>query len=69
MATTPRCRGGHYSFPWIASLTYDFYFIKLLSKEASSTIFLAFGMIWAGIQPQFPGPLANTLTIIPMGWL
>ena len=23
IATTPRCRGGHYSFPWIAPLPYN----------------------------------------------
>ena len=33
--------------------------------------FLIFGMIWSGIEPQFPGPLANTLTIMAMSssWL
>ena len=30
----------------------------------SSTIFLVFCMIWRGIEPQSPGPLANTLLIM-----
>ena len=29
IATTPRCRGGFYSFPWIAPLTLDSYLIML----------------------------------------
>ena len=31
----------------------------VLSKEVSSTIFKDFGMIWLGIEPRSPGPLAN----------
>ena len=38
----------------------------MLSKEASSTIFLVFGMTRPGIEPQSPGTLGNTLTIMPM---
>ena len=37
----------------------------MLSKEASSTIFWVFGMTQPGIEPRSPGPLANTLTIMP----
>ena len=60
--TTPRCRGGHYSFPWIAPL-YPWYvpYIAVLSKEVSSTIFKVFGMTWPVIEPRSPGPLANIL--------
>ena len=36
----------------------------MLSKEASSIIFLVFGMTRPGIAPSSPGPLTNTLTII-----
>ena len=36
--------------------------IRTLSKEASSTIFLVFGMTPPGIEPWSPGPLANTRT-------
>ena len=38
------------------------------SKAASSTIFWVFGMTLPGIEPQSPGPLANTLLIRPMAW-
>ena len=43
IATTPRCRGGRYSFPRIAPLYlwYVPYNTELLSKEVSSTIFLS----------------------------
>ena len=37
-----------------------------ISKVASSTIFLVFGMTWPRIEPWCPWPLANTLTIMPM---
>ena len=33
IATTPRCRGGHYFFPWIAPFTLDPYFIMLSVKQ------------------------------------
>ena len=38
----------------------------MLSKAASSTIFWVFSMTQPGIEPQSPGPLANTLLIRPM---
>ena len=38
----------------------------MLSKEVSSTIFWVFGMTWPGSEPRSPGPLANTLTIVPV---
>ena len=67
-ATTPRCRGGHYSFfldcstlPLIRTLQ-----CWVLSKEASSTIFWIFGVTRPGIELRSPGPLANTLTARPM---
>ena len=28
--------------------------------------FRVFGMTWPGIEPQSPGPFANTQTIMPM---
>ena len=64
IATTPRCRGGRYSFPWIAPLC-PWYVpcIAELSKEISSTIFKVFGMTQPGIEPR---SLVNTL---PMNWL
>ena len=47
------------SFPWIVPLTLDSYFIIVLSKEASITIFEWFGMTRPGIEPQSLGPLMN----------
>ena len=38
----------------------------MLSKVASSTIFLVFGMTLPGIEPWSPRLLANTLNIMPM---
>ena len=62
IATTPRYKGGRYSFPGIAPLTLDPYFILLsVKKEVSSTIFCVFIMIRPGIEPQSLGSLANTL--------
>ena len=70
IATTPRCRGGRYSFPWIAPF-YPWYvpFMAVLSKEVSSTIFWVFGMTRPGLEPRSPGPLANTLPTRPISWL
>ena len=67
IATTPRCREGRYSFPWIVPLYLDTNFIMLLSKEASSTIFRVFGMTRPGIEPWSPGSMANILPTRPMG--
>ena len=61
IATTPRCKGGCYSFPWISPL-YPWFvpYETELSEEASSTIFKVFGMTRPGIEPRSPRPLANT---------
>ena len=65
--TTPRYRAEFYSSTWIASLILDPYLQHWVSsKEASSTILQVFSVTWPVIEPQFPGPLANTLTIMPM---
>ena len=67
IATKPRCRGGHYSFRWIASLySWSPPYNAVLSKAASSTIFWVFGMAQPGIEPRSPRPLANTLLIKPI---
>ena len=68
IATTPNCRGGRDSFPWIAPL---YPWIRtlwcwVLSKEASSTIFWVFGMTQPGIEPRSPGALVNALTTMSM---
>ena len=33
IATTPKCRGGHNSFPWITPLAFDLYLIMLSIKQ------------------------------------
>ena len=62
IATTLRCRGGRYSFPWIAPI-YPWYVPScwVLSKQLLSTIFKVFGMMRPWIEPRSPGPLVNTL--------
>ena len=62
IATTPRCRGGHYPFPGLLHFTFT---LKcwVLSKEVASTIFWVFGMTRPEIETRSPGPLANTLLI------
>ena len=71
IATTPRCRGGRYSFPRIAPLLplICTLYCWVLSKEVSSTIFKVFGMTRPGIEPKSPSPLVNTQTIRPMSQL
>ena len=65
IVTTPRCRGGRYSFLWIAPLTLDLYLIMLSAKqEGIKYNFWVFGMTRPGIELRFPGPLASNLTII-----
>ena len=69
IATTPRCRGEHYSIPWIAplypwSLPYN---AECLAKR-NQVPFFEFGMTRPEIEPRSPGTLANTLFIWPMAW-
>ena len=60
IATTPRCRGGHNSFLWIAPLyPWSLPYTAVLSKVASRTIFCVFGMTRPGIEPRSPEPLAK----------
>ena len=67
IATTPRCRGGRYSFPWLLHFTLDSYLIMLSVKQGGIKYhFWVFGMTRPGIEPRSPGPLANTLTARPM---
>ena len=42
IATTPRCRGGRYSIPWIAPL-YPWYLIMLSVKQGGIKIVLIIG--------------------------
>ena len=67
VATTPRCSGGLYSFSWIVQLTLNPYLIIPRVKQGViKSHFLSFwyGSTW--IEPWSPGPLVNTLTIMPM---
>ena len=65
IATTPRCRGGRYSFPPLLHFTLDPYLIMLSVKQGGIKYhFWVFGMTRPGIEPRSPGPLANTLTAI-----
>ena len=61
IATMPRCKGEYYSISWIAPLILDMYLIMLNVKQGGIKYhFLVVGMTRPGIEPQFPGPLANT---------
>ena len=64
IAPTLRCRGGHYSFPWFTLLTLDPYLITLSLKQGGIKYHV---LSRPRIEPRSPGPLANTLTILPMG--
>ena len=67
IATTLKCWGRCNSFSLITPLIFDPYLIILNVKQV--LFFWVFGMTWPGIEPQFPRPLVNTLTIMPMGRL
>ena len=67
IATTPSCRGERYSFPWIAplypwSLPYN---AECQARKHQVTFFLVFCMARPRIELGSPGPLANTLIIMP----
>ena len=67
IATTPRCRGGRYSFPGLLYFTLDPYLIMLSVKQGGiKDHFLSLWYARPGIEPRSPGPLANTLTARPM---
>ena len=70
IATTPKCRERHYSFPWIALLyPWNVSYNAVLSKDASSTIFLVFGMTWAEIELRSSRPLAGFSNFLPDAFL
>ena len=53
IATTPECRGGCYSFLWIAPLTLDLYLIILSVKQGGIKYnFLVFGMTQSRVELQ-----------------
>ena len=68
LATTPRCRRGRNSIPWIAPLYTWSLQCWVLTEAASSTIYWVFGMIRPGIEARSRGPLTNTQLIRSMAW-
>ena len=69
IATTPKCVcvGGATPFQGLTHFTLDPYLIMPSVKQGSIKYhFSVFGMTRPGIEPRSPGPLANTLTIMPM---
>ena len=64
IATTPRLRGGCYSYPRIAPLTLDTYLILLSVKHGGIEYhFWVFGRIRSGIELRSTGPLAVCVCI------
>ena len=60
IATTVGCERGCYSIPWIVPPTLDPCLIMLSAKQRGiKYLFLVFGMIQPGIEPQSPGLLAK----------
>ena len=67
ITTTLRCRGGHYTFPWIAPFTLDLYLI--MPKVKQGDIMYHFLSLWYDSTrdwTQSPRPLAFSLSIMPM---
>ena len=62
IATTLRCRGGRYSFCWIAPLTLDPYLIMLSVNH--QVPFFEFFTAWHGIERRYYGLFTNSLTIM-----
>ena len=65
---TPKCREGCYFFPRIAPLYpwYISYNAEYWARRYQVPFFLAFGMTRPEIEPQSPGPLANTIANRPV---
>ena len=77
IATTLRCRGGRYSFSWIAplyhwSVPYNAQcWYKFEPKSLVQIWTQVFGTnlnpsLWYKFEPKSPGPLVNTQTLMPM---
>ena len=67
VTTTPKCRGKCHTFPWITPLTLDLYLIMLSVKQGGIKYhFFIFNMTQPGIDLRSSGPLANSLTVMPM---
>ena len=57
IATTPRCRGGHYSFPGLLYFTLDPYLIMLSVKQGGIQIPFFESLVWLdlGLNPGLSG--------------
>ena len=67
IATISRCREGAIPFPGLPHFTSDPYLIRLSVKQGSIKYhFLSLWYDSTWIEPKSPGPLAKTLTIMPM---
>ena len=58
--TTPRCRGGWYSFPRIIPL-YPYLITLSVKQRCIKYRFLVFGMTRSRIEPRSPGPSSSIL--------
>ena len=58
IATTPRCRGGRYSFPWITLLTLDPYLMMLRCQARKYKVPFFKSLVWLDLvlNPGLPGP-------------
>ena len=73
IATTLRCRGGRYSFPWIAPLFHGLLHFSLdmcliILSVNQGSIKYYFLCLWYNfrIEPRSPGPLVNILNVMPV---
>ena len=68
IATTLRCSGGHYSFPWIVPLyPWSVPYNARVKQGGMKYHFWIFGITQPGIEPRSPGPLVNNLHTWQMG--
>ena len=64
IASTPKCRAGRNSFPWIAPLTFDMYLIMLSVKQGGiNNHFCVFDMTQPGIEPRSPWPKGKNIDL------
>ena len=68
LATTLRCKEGRYFFPGLLPFTLDPHLLMVITKQGDIKYhFWVFDMTQPGIEPRFPGPLANILPTRSMG--
>ena len=68
IATTPRCKRGCYSFPWMAPLYFWSVPYKAECKAKRHQVPFFGSLVWLdrGLNPGLPCHWANTLTNMPM---